>query len=144
MPRLSPSQSFASRALEHGYPRPLLRRDGWINLNGEWDFAIDADERWDLPSEVPWKATIVVPYSPETPASGIGNTGFYRRCWYRRTFEAPPMRDGERLLLHFGAVDWSATVWVNDTLVVRHEGGYTPFYADVTDALRPGVEQTVV
>ena len=130
--------------MKHGYPRPLLQRESWIHLNGEWDFAIDSDEHWDMPGEVPWRAKIVVPYSPETPASGIGNTGFYRRCWYRRTFEAPPMANGERLLLHFGAVDWSATVWVNDTLVVRHEGGYTPFYADVTDALKPGSEQTVV
>jgi hypothetical protein len=144
MPRRPTSlKSFASRALKHGYPRPLLQRDGWTCLNGRWDFAIDPDQRWDTPAQVTWKAGIVVPYSPETPASGIGNTGFYRRCWYRRTFQAPPLGDGERLLLHFGAVDWAATVWVNGTLVVRHEGGYTPFWIDVTDALLSSGEQTV-
>ncbi|HWM90759.1 MAG TPA: glycoside hydrolase family 2 TIM barrel-domain containing protein [Thermoanaerobaculia bacterium] len=145
MPRRStPLKSFASLALKHGYPRPLLQREGWTSLNGPWEFAIDPDQRWDIPGAVTWKASIVVPYSPETRASGIGNTGFYRRCWYRRAFQAPPMADGERLLLHFGAVDWSATVWVNGTLVARHEGGYTPFYTDVTHALIPGGEQTVV
>jgi beta-galactosidase/beta-glucuronidase len=143
MPRRSnSSKSFLARALKHGYPRPLLQRESWESLNGPWEFAIDPDQRWDTPAEVPWKATILVPYSPETPASGIGNTGFYRRCWYRRTFQTPAMADGERLILHFGAVDWAATVWVNGSPVVRHEGGYTPFWADITDALVPPGEET--
>ncbi len=136
MPRRTTSlKSFSARALKHGYPRPLLERADWQSLNGSWDFAIDSDQQWDNPAEVTWKATIVVPYSPETAASGIGNTGFYRRCWYRRTFQPPPLAHGERLLLHFGAVDWAATVWVNGAPVARHEGGYTPFCADVTDVL---------
>ena len=90
-----------------------------------------------------WNATILVPFSPETSASGIGDVSFYRRCWYRRTFEAPRLRHGERLLLHFGAVDWAATVWVNGALSGCHEGGYTPFTIDVTDMLVDG-PQTVV
>lgn len=145
MPRRSISlKSFAARALKHGYPRPLLQREAWESLNGPWDFAIDPDQRWDIPDEVTWKASILVPYSPETPASGIGNTGFYRRCWYRRTFQAPPLAQGERLILHFGAVDWAAKVWVNGSVAVRHEGGYTPFWVDITNALLPEGEQTVV
>ncbi|HEX5718837.1 MAG TPA: glycoside hydrolase family 2 TIM barrel-domain containing protein [Thermoanaerobaculia bacterium] len=143
MPRRSnSSKSFIARALKHGYPRPLLQRESWESLNGPWEFAIDPDQRWDTPGEVTWKASILVPYSPETPASGIGNTGFYRRCWYRRTFQAPPMAGGERLILHFGAVDWAAKVWVNGSVAVRHEGGYTPFWVDVTDALLPPGEKT--
>ncbi|MBW8875737.1 MAG: glycoside hydrolase family 2 [Acidobacteria bacterium] len=128
----------------HGHPRPLLERSSWTSLNGPWEFALDPKARWRLPKEVDWNATILVPFSPETPASGIGDTGFYSRVWYSRTFEAPGLRRGERLLLHFGAVDWAATVWVNGSLAGCHEGGYTPFTLDVTDLLVPGVQTLVV
>jgi len=83
----------------------MLERPEWTNLNGPWDFAIDADAVWNTPEEVAWNATILVPFAPETPASGIGNTGFYRAVWYRRTFDAPKLAHNKRLLLHFGAVD---------------------------------------
>lgn len=126
----------------HGYPRPLLRRDAWTNLNGTWDFAIDRDARWDAPRQVEWQSRIVVPFAPETAASGIDDNGFFQACWYRRTF-AVDGAGAERVLLHFGAVDFEARVWVNDRLVLRHQGGYTPFHADVTEVLVSG-EQTVV
>ena len=119
----------------HGYPRPMLERPEWVNLNGPWDFAIDADARWSMPDQVDWKTTILVPFAPETPASGIGNTGFFRAVWYRRTFEPPKLGNNKRLIIHFGAVDHSATVWVNGKMAVEHEGGYTPFSADITDLL---------
>jgi beta-galactosidase/beta-glucuronidase len=141
MPRRS--QSKKSIPGQHGHPRPLLQRDSWTSLNGPWEFALDPQARWRTPREVQWNATILVPFSPETEASGIGDTSFYRRCWYRRSFEAPRLRHGERLLLHFGAVDWAATVWVNGALLGCHEGGYTPFTVDVTDQLVAG-PQTVV
>jgi len=128
----------------HLYPRPQLERAEWMSLNGQWDFALDHDARWRIPAHVTWNATITVPFSPETPASGIGNTGFYRACWYRRTFTPPPLQPGQRLILHFGAVDYAATVWVNDQLAVRHEGGYTPFKADISDLLIAGESQTIV
>jgi beta-galactosidase/beta-glucuronidase len=131
---------------DHAYPRPLLQRDrdnSWTFLNGTWEFALDSDARLRSPGDVLWDDHILVPFSPETKASGIEDTGFYRRCWYRRTFEALPLENGERLLLHFGAVDWNATVWVNGSLAICHEGGYTPFSADITDLLVAG-EQTVV
>jgi len=127
----------------HGYPRPQLERASWTSLNGPWSFALDPEGRWNSPREVSWNATILVPFSPETPASGIHDTGFYRRCWYRRTFEAPRLQNGERLLLHFGAVDWAATVWVNGSLAVSHEGGYTPITADITDLLDRSGSQAV-
>jgi Glycosyl hydrolases family 2, sugar binding domain len=127
-----------------GYPRPQLRRDQWLSLDGQWEFALDPDSRWTRPDAVSWSDSIRVPFAPETPASGIGNTGFYRACWYRRTFEPPALGDRERLLLHFGAVDYRATVWVNGARVAEHEGGYTPFSADVTDALTPSGPQQIV
>lgn len=123
-----------------GYPRPQFRRKTWWSLNGEWEFALDADGTWQLPSEVEWNARIRVPFSPETPASGIGNSGFYRVCWYGRQLAMPGCARGERLLLHFGAVDYHATVWIGDTCLGSHRGGYTPFSFDITDLVDGGVE----
>ena len=121
----------------HAYPRPQLQRAGWTSLNGPWDFAIDVVDNWRRPEAVLWNGRrIVVPFAPETDASGIGDTGFYQSVWYRRDFPAPPLATGERLLLHFGAVDYEATVWVNGAQLGSHEGGYLPFTVDITDALR--------
>src|SRR5436190_9073335 len=117
------------------HPRPQLRRAGWQSLDGQWEFALDPEAEWTRSETVSWTQTIRVPFAPETPASGIGNTSFYRACWYRRTFEPPALGAGERLLLHCGAVDYQATVWVNGARVADHEGGYTPFSADITDTL---------
>ncbi len=91
-----------------------------------WRLAIPAtDARWD--------SRIRVPFAPEAPASGIGRTDFFRTCWYRRHCELPEMPPDGRWILHFGAVDWQATVWVNDAFAGGHAGGYTPFSMDVTD-----------
>lgn len=129
----------------HGYPRPQFARKEWTSLNGAWDFALDPEARWTRPEQVVWTDTITVPFAPETAASGIANTGFFRACWYRRTFEAPRLVDGQRLILHFGAVDYEATVWVDDGIVIRHSGGYTPFSADITDFIsQPGPHTVVV
>ena len=128
----------------HGYPRPQLERAEWFPLDGEWEFSLDKEGVLRLPTEPQWESRIRVPYSPETPASGIGDTGFYRCCWYRRTFDAPRLNAGDRLLLHFGAIDYSARVWVNGQEVARHEGGYTPFGADITEALSASGSQVVV
>jgi beta-galactosidase/beta-glucuronidase len=130
-----------------GYPRPQLRRDEWSSLDGTWDFEIESESeslarRHD---QVKWQSTILVPFSPETKQSGVADTGLYRTCWYRRTFSIAPLAAGERLLLHFGAVDYHATVWLNDARLGEHEGGYSPFYFDITDHLsRSGSEQCVV
>lgn len=120
-----------------GHPRPQFRRQRWWSLNGDWDFAIDAEAAWSR-ADVRWERTIRVPFAPETRASGIGDTGLYKAVWYRRWLEPPRLAENERLLLHFGAVDYHAKVWIGDTLVVQHEGGYTPFEADITDALGSG------
>ncbi len=119
----------------HEYPRPQLRRENWTSLNGMWDFAFDENAIWTEPKFVQWQTSIEVPFSPETEASGVKSTGYFRSVWYRRTFDRPDLAPGERLLLHFAAVDYEAEVWVNGNKVSSHQGGYTPFHADVTDAL---------
>jgi beta-galactosidase/beta-glucuronidase len=127
-----------------GYPRPQFRRDEWLSLNGEWDFAIDADGRARSADQIRFKQSILVPFAPETPASGIEEFGFFQACWYRRTFATPKLGPNDRLILHFGAVDYVATVWINGQPAIQHEGGYTPFQADITDLLISGKSQTVV
>jgi beta-galactosidase/beta-glucuronidase len=116
-----------------GYPRPQLRRASWISLNGEWEFALDPHAEWRTPVEVSWGRTIRVPFAVETTASGIGYTGFVSAAWYRRTVAFPPVSSGERVVLHFGAVDYEATVWIAGKRLTCHEGGYTPFLIDVTE-----------
>src|SRR5215207_4948349 len=128
----------------HGYPRPQLRRAEWTSLNGEWDFALDPDARWKRPDQVTWNAVICVPFAPETRTSGIADLGRHRACWYRRTVPIPRLNDGERLMLHVGAVDYAATVWVGDRFVGRHEGGYTPFAVEMTHGLTGGETATLV
>ncbi len=124
------------------HPRPQMRRDRWELLNGEWEFS-DGRDRAPF-GKVEWNHRILVPFSPETAKSGIGDTGFYQAVWYRRTWEQAPLAEGERLWLHFEAVDWRATVWVNGQEVALHEGGYTPFGADITEALVGGPLQEVM
>ena len=114
------------------YPRPILRRDQWINLNGEWEFAFDRPD---------FDRLITVPFAYQSELSGIGERTLHDTVWYRRRFDAPV---AERLILHFGAVDYGATVWVNGSEVARHEGGHTPFSADITAAVRPRDNEIVV
>ena len=103
------------------YPRPNFRRSRWTTLDGEWEFGSGDVETFDR--------KIVVPFCPQSSLSGIGDPSPGDVVWYRRKFDAP---ESERLLLHFGAVDYRATVWVNGEEVARHEGGHTPFSADVS------------
>jgi beta-galactosidase/beta-glucuronidase len=126
-----------------GYPRPQLRRENWQPLSGLWDFAFDDDAAVRDPDAVEWQHRIRVPYAPETAASGIGRTDFFQAVWYRRTFDAPARRPGDRVVLHFGAVDYEATVWVNGRGAGTHCGGYTPFSMDITRLLRADGPQTV-
>ena len=113
------------------YPRPALRRDSFESLNGLWQFAITKSAQ--LPRQ--WEGDILVPYSPETRASGVGRT-LQPGEWlhYHRSF-APPAGSGGRVLLHFGAVDYACAVQVNGHLVGGHRGGYWPFTFDITETL---------
>ena len=126
------------------YPRPHFVRSRWTCLNGTWQFAREEVSVWHAPMDVQWESEIIVPFAPEAPASGLADERFHAVVWYRRTFDMPALADGERLLLHFGAVDYAATVWVNGIEVASHEGGYTPFSADITDAATRNGAQTVV
>ncbi len=136
-----------------GHPRPTLTRPTWTDLCGTWSFAYDDEDtglvdRWQERADV-FDRTIEVPFPPESARSGIGDESFHPVVWYRRTFSRPPAAAGtdastDRLLLHFGAVDYRATVWVNGQLVATHEGGHTPFSADISSALDDDDEQALV
>ena len=124
------------------HPRPQLARDRWIDLGGPWGFAYDdgdvgLDECWFERSD-PFDRTVMVPFPPESSASGIGDPGYHPVVWYRRTVQVAPADRRGQLMLHFGAVDYRADVWVNGRLVARHEGGHTPFSADIAPVLTPG------
>jgi hypothetical protein len=124
------------------YPRPQLVRDSWQSLNGSWDFAFDDERRFSSPADpIDWDRRILVPFAPEASASGIGDTGYHQSCWYRREFDIE--RGDDRVILHFGAVDYSARVWVNGIFVVEHMGGHTPFSADISEALNIDGPQVV-
>jgi beta-galactosidase/beta-glucuronidase len=127
-----------------GYPRPQLRRNSFINLNGVWQFAIDHDGKIFRPGAVDYDRQILVPFAPETPASLVDDRSYYKAVWYRRDFDSPVLKDNERLILHFGAVDWHARVFVNGDFAVEHDGGYTPFSVDITDFLNSEETQTLV
>jgi beta-galactosidase/beta-glucuronidase len=124
------------------YPRPQLVREHWQSLNGKWKFTFDNARQYRRPSDpIQWTHDIEVPYPPESKASGIGDRGFHHACWYQREFDLAA--EGERVLLHFGAVDYRARVWVNGHRVAEHEGGHSSFYADITDYLKDDTHHTV-
>lgn len=117
------------------YPRPDFQRENWLPLNGEWDFSFD-EPIFD------WK--ILVPFACETKLSGIHDTSFHNAVWYRRSFSLPePMHD-RQILLHFGAVDYTCRLWVNDQFIREHTGGQCGFSADITDALNASGENVIV
>ncbi len=124
------------------YPRPQLVRPQWTNLNGLWKYAI-TPRAAEKPAE--WKEEILVPFPVESALSGVMKPVDEKsRLWYRRTFAAPLAGPKQRVLLHFGAVDWEATVWVNGKQVAQHTGGYDPFSCDISEALHTTGEQELV
>ncbi len=128
------------------HPRPQLFRQNWINLNGTWGFEIDASdsglERGLVTREL--QGEILVPFAPESALSGVEHVDFMEAVWYRHTVTVPQEWAGQRILLHFGAVDHDATVWVNGVEVARHRGGFTPFSADLTGVAEAGAEALIV
>ncbi len=144
------------------HPRPQLLREDWTDLSGTWQLAYDDDRagrsgRWqeltDLSDRSVFDRDVVVPFPPESPASGIGDTGPHTVLWYRRSLRladvvgAACLAQGKRLVLRLGAVDYRAQVWLDGGLVGSHEGGQTPWHADLTDAVDPadlGAEHVLV
>ena len=118
------------------YPRPQMVRDKWTNLNGLWQYAIRPKGE---PRPENWDGEILVPFCVESALSGVKKAVKPdERLWYRRTFSSSALAGQKELLLHFGAVDWECTAWVNGKEVGHHTGGYDPFTFDITEALKSG------
>ncbi len=123
------------------YPRPQFVRARWLPLDGPWQYSFHEAAH---PDRVAWQGEICVPYPPESSLSGVNDPGFHPVVWYRRSFHVPAEWKGQRILLHFGAVDYQAQVWVNGNLAAEHEGGHTPFSADITETMVDGPQTVVV
>lgn len=124
------------------YPRPLLERENWLNLNGLWRYSI-------LPSGSgqpdKYMGEILVPFPVESALSGVKKTvGEANELWYSRKFSIPESWKGRRIKINFGAVDWKAIIWVNGKLAGEHTGGYTPFSFDITGLIKEGRDQNIV
>ncbi|MED3622614.1 glycoside hydrolase family 2 protein [Neobacillus thermocopriae] len=130
------------------YPRPQLVRKNWLNLNGEWQFAFDDEnigvkEKW-FQIVHPFKQKIIVPFAYQTKLSGINDPSFHDHVWYRREFTVPKEWSGQKIILHFGAVDYRAWVYVNGQYAGYHEGGHVSFSFDITELLTWETETIVV
>lgn len=124
------------------YPRPQLVRNGWTSLNGLWQYAIVPKEQDAVPATM--QGNILVPFAVESSLSGVGKTvGKDSVLWYKNNFIVNDAKT-KNVLLHFGAVDWQCTVWVNGKEVGKHEGGYDPFTFDITSAIKKGRQEIVV
>jgi beta-galactosidase/beta-glucuronidase len=136
---------FHAACYKKGYPRPQFVRSHWQNLDGEWDFAFD-DKKEGFAKKfyhkIPSPRKILVPYSYETPKSGIGDTGKHEWVWYSRRFVLPMIAADKRTLINFEGADFRTLVYVNGILAGSHIGGYCRFSFDITDLLKKG-ENTV-
>ena len=124
------------------YPRPQLVRSDWLNLNGEWEFEIDnakSGEAREFFKRNSLEGTINVPFCPESKLSGVEHKDFMNCVWYRKEFEIPSNWKDKKILLHFGAVDYHAVVYLNGEKIGEHYGGYTPFVFDITNNVKDGV-----
>lgn len=130
------------------HPKPQFMRENWLNLNGEWDFQLDPGASWEeqelYKDADAYAKKINVPFCPESELSGIGHTDFMNSVWYRREVELEEKQLEGRVLLHFGAVDYMATIYVNGEKCGTHKGGYVSFAVDITDHVHAGKNTIVV
>ena len=129
------------------YPRPQFERADWINLNGTWTYEFDLSNtgvgrKFDKSEGFPNKIT--VPYCPESELSGVGYKDFIPAIWYQRKVSIPANWEGKKILIHFGAVDYYATLYVNGAVAGRHWGGSSSFEIDITDYVTPGQEANLI
>ncbi|SFW51590.1 Glycosyl hydrolases family 2, TIM barrel domain [Sinomicrobium oceani] len=123
----------------HEYPRPIMKRDSWKNLNGLWDYSITSRESGKPEGS---QGKILVPFAVESSLSGVmKEVGPEQVLWYHRTFSVPAEWKGKRVKLHFGAVDWQADIWLNDIKITSHTGGFEPFSVDITPFLSESGDQ---
>ncbi|MRH28545.1 glycoside hydrolase family 2 [Microbacterium sp. SYP-A9085] len=151
---MTPDQPRLPNAAEQDgdYPRPQLVRTHWADLGGPWMFRFDDDDAGMASGwyrDGVFDGTIIVPFPPESELSGVGDTAHHRVAWYARSFgaaelDAAGFRRGRRLILHFGAVDYRCRVWVDGQFIGDHEGGHTPFWLDITDAIQGGADHLLV
>ena len=129
------------------HPLPQWERSTWKNLNGEWDFSFDFGKSGVdrcFYEKKDWEKKIIVPFCPESDLSGIGYKDYMDAVWYHKTVELTEVEVKGRVLLHFGAVDYDARVWINGTEVGRHKGGYTSFTFDITAYVQAGANDIAV
>jgi len=129
------------------YPRPQFVRATWVNLNGQWEFAFDDEDAgsahgWHLGVELQKRITVPFPY--QSALSGIADTAVHPIIWYARSFEIPANWLGMNVLVHFGAVDYQCTVWVNGHEVGHNRGGHTPFHFNVAPYINAGINRIAV
>lgn len=133
--------------LKNEYPRPQFERSAWLNLNGTWQFEIDnsmVGQEKEFYKRNNLSGKINVPFCPESALSGVENKDFMNCVWYKRDFDIPKEHTSKRVILHFGAIDYHAYVYVNEKKVGEHVGGYTPFSFDITDFLKETDNNIVV
>lgn len=136
------AEQINPKAVLPEYPRPQLERNEWVNLNGEWEYAIKPKGEVEPAS---FDGNILVPFAVESSLSGVQKTvGDRNELWYKRTFSVPSNWKSKNVVLNFGAVDWKADVFVNDILIGSHQGGYTPFSFDITPYLTGKSDQKLV
>ncbi len=129
------------------FPNPQFRRDNWVNLNGTWSFTMDKEDNGAEKKyfeKASFDGKIEVPFCPESSLSGIGHTDFINACWYAREIDIPESALTGRVLLHFGAVDYEANVYLNGKKVGTHKGGFISFCLDITDYVTVGKNVLVV